>query len=87
MGDLNFDYKLDESMHTNPVFLLENLFDLKQIVQTPTRVTHTSSTLIDVILTSCPLKHSLTGVHNSTLSDHYFVFTTLNISHQQRKDR
>jgi hypothetical protein len=34
VGDLNFDYKLDQSIHTNSVFLLENLFDLKQIAQT-----------------------------------------------------
>ena len=41
-GDLNFNYKLDESLSSNPVRLIENLFQLSQIVTEPTRKTLTS---------------------------------------------
>ena len=36
-GDLNFNYKIDESLSSNPVHLIENLFQLSQIVTEPTR--------------------------------------------------
>ena len=56
-GDLIFNYKLNESLSSNPVHLIENLFQLSQIVTEPTRKTLTSSTLLDVILTSVHEKH------------------------------
>ena len=50
LGDLNYDYKLDTTLATNPVHGIETMFDMKQLVKTPTRITTTSSTLLDVIL-------------------------------------
>ena len=84
---MNYDYKLDETLSTNPIHLIENLFGLKQIVQSPTRVMKASSSLIDIILTSCPQKHSYTGVQAISLSDHYMTYTVIDISHKNRKHR
>ena len=75
IGDLNFNYSFDENLHQNPVYQLESMFEMKQLVVSPTRVTTTSSTLIDVILSSCPDKHVKTSVIDCSLSDHCLVLT------------
>jgi exonuclease III len=87
LGDLNINYKFDETLHENPIHLIENLFGLKQIIEQPTRVTKTSCTLIDVILTSCPQKHVYSGVQDISLSDHNITYTILDISHKKREHR
>ena len=50
LGDLNYDYKIDETLNTNPIFTLKT-FELKQLITDSTRVTVTSSSTIDLILT------------------------------------
>ena len=85
-GDLNFNYKLDESLSSNPVHLIENLFQLSQIVTEPTRKTLTSSTLLDVILTSVPEKHLESRVLTIDFSDHYSVFTVIDTIKQRGKN-
>ena len=87
LGDLNFNYNINENLHANPIFMIENLFSFKQMVKEPTRVTLSTSSLIDVILSTVPDDHSITGVLKSTLSDHYITYTTLNICHKPRKHR
>ena len=85
-GDLNFNYKIDESLSSNPVHLIENLFQLSQIVTEPTRKTLTSSTLLDVILTSLPEKHIETRVLTTAFSDHYSFFTVIDTIKHRGKD-
>lgn len=80
LGDMNINYLLDENIHENPIFMMENLFNLKQLIDKPTRVTEKSSTLIDIILTNCPENHTVTGVQETAFSDHYIIFTKLNIT-------
>ena len=82
VGDLNYNYILDESLYKNPIFLLERLFSMSQLINSPTRVSKTSSTLIDIILTTCPKYHTKTGVMSYGLSDHFITYTILDISHQ-----
>ena len=77
MGDLNYNYVLDESLSTNPIHYLSQLYGLTQLVSEPTRITTSSSTLIDVILTTIPESHVCTGVIKLTLSDHYLPYTIL----------
>lgn len=55
---------------------LLKIFNLKQIITNPTRVTNSSSTLIDHIIVSRDDKISLSGVIASGLSDHYMTFCT-----------
>ena len=56
------------------------MHDLKQLIQSPTRVTCSTSTLIDHILTSAPSRVSQKGVINVGVSDHQLIFCTKNIS-------
>ena len=53
---------------------------LKQLIQSPTRVTCSTSTLIDHILTSDPSRISKKGVINVGVSDHQLIFCTRKIS-------
>ena len=80
MGDLNFDYVIDWSLSSNPIHLIESLFEMTQLDENATRRTLTTSTLIDVILTTASEKHLLTGILETTFSDHYCVYTVLDIS-------
>ena len=53
---------------------------LKQLIQSLTRVTCSTSTLIDPILTSAPSRVSQKGVINVGVSDHQLIFCTRKIS-------
>ena len=50
------------------------------LVENATRRTLTTSTLIDVILTTVSEKHLLTGILETTFSDHYCVYTVFGTS-------
>ena len=76
-GDLNYDYQINETLSNNPVYYIESLFSMSQPITSPTRVTKSSSTLIDVILTSIPECHTLSKVNQVSLSDHYLIETSL----------
>ena len=75
MGDLNYDYKLDESLSSNPLHQIEILYGMRQLINSPTRVTLTTSTLIDVMFSTEHESHIVTGVYNISLSDHYMTYT------------
>ncbi len=49
-GGLNYNYVIDESLSSNPVNYIEQLFACRQLIDTPTRVTRSSVTLLDVSL-------------------------------------
>ena len=51
------------------------MHDLKQQMQPPTRVTCSTSTLIDHILSSVPLRVSQKGVINVGVSDHQLILS------------
>jgi hypothetical protein len=74
LGDLNINYQENTN---NAIYTLEQLFALKQLIIEPTRVTPHSSSIIDLILTSNPDIHFTSGVHKSTLSDHFLIFTCI----------
>jgi hypothetical protein len=75
LGDLNFDYRFDESLSSNPIMYIESLYELTQLVDKPTRITNTCSSLLDVVLTSVPNNHIKTNVIQISLSDHYCIET------------
>ena len=52
MGDLNYDYKLDESLSSNPLHKIEILYGMRQLINSPIRVTLTTSTLIDAMFST-----------------------------------
>ena len=75
MGDLNYDYKLDESFSSNPLHRIEILYGMRQLINSPTRVTLTTSTIIDVMFSTEHESHVVTGVYDISLSDHYMTYT------------
>ena len=77
LGDLNYDYCIDENLANNPIHYIECLYNMSQLVTSPTRVTKASSTLIDVILTTMPELHQSTQVSKLSLSDHFLIETEI----------
>ena len=53
-----------------------SMFDLKQLIGEPTRVTDTSATILDLLLVSEPSKICQSGVTNLGLSDHMLTYCT-----------
>lgn len=76
-GDFNNDYKVNDSLIDNPLYVIECLFALTQIVTKPTRTTSTSSKCLDLIFTTIPERHVLCDVAKIALSDHYLIYTCL----------
>jgi exonuclease III len=74
MGDLNFNCL---NATRNPLQSIEVLYDMTQLVSSPTRVTMSTSTLIDVIMSNFPDSHIQTSVYELSVSDHYLVYTVL----------
>ena len=62
MGDLNYDYKLDESLSSNPLHQIEILYGMRQLINSPTRVTLTTSTIIELMFSTENEYHVVTGV-------------------------
>ena len=77
MGDLNYNYRFDCELRSNTIFHIESMYSMKQLVTKPTRITLSTSTLLDVILSNVPESHTKTGVCNINISDHNMVFTVL----------
>ena len=85
MGDLNYDYKLDESLSNNPIYYIEMAYDLKQLIVQPTGETIETSTILDVFLVSHADLHKKNGVMKYNFSDHYLVYTELELNHNDVK--
>ena len=75
MGDLNCDIiKCPPEAHTRRLQFLSSLYQYRQLINEPTRVTRTSATLIDLILTNKEENISKSGVIHLGISDHSLVF-------------
>ena len=77
MGDFNCDMLNTDDYSNNWVTDMCTLFHLNQLILNPTRITPSSCTLIDLILTSVSEFHQNTKVIPVTLSDHYLIYTTI----------
>ena len=53
-------------------------------VRHATRVTPSISSIIDIILTSFSERHIETGIVKVTLSDHYLVYTMIDLQRETR---
>jgi exonuclease III len=76
MGDNNINLLLNDKPARN-IKALAKLFSMKQLIINPTRVTNTSSTLIDHIFTPLTMKIKQSGNFTLTHSDHECIFVTL----------
>ena len=75
LGDLNWNCTSNQNNTNNEIVQIESMFNLRQIVDSPTRVTLHTATLLDVILTSNYDKCINTSVIPISISDHYCVAT------------
>ena len=79
MGDLNCDIlKSPCESHTRKLQFLSSLYQFDQLIDEPTRITGTSETLIDLILTNKEENISKSGVIHLGLSDHSMIFAIRN---------
>ena len=75
ISDFNYDISANPQNHQTKNFLeLCNLCQYSQLIQVPTRVTASSSTLIDLFLTDNPCKFSHHGVSHIGISDHSLIY-------------
>lgn len=73
LGDFNINLMKPHSAWESTY----SLFGLKQLVTAPTRITHTTSTLLDHIYTNKPSRLSSVQVSEACLSDHYPIICSL----------
>ena len=80
MGDFNVDLvKYSSHTQTNEFYDLLSSHGFRPLILQPTRVTSTSATLIDNIFINDMSCHSIGGNLTSSISDHYFQFSQVNI--------
>ena len=73
IGDFNINYSLDQVRHNLKIDQFETKFNLSQLIQSPTRVTISTQTIIDWIYTDS-INIALAGTLNINMSDHLPVF-------------
>ena len=78
LGDMNCNL-LENGYDCKALDDFSNCLNLSQLISEPTRITNTSTSLLDVILVTD--KHLVveSGVVNVSISDHSLVFCTLNL--------
>ena len=75
LGDLNFDYVMNETLSTIPIYYIETAYKMRQLIDQQTRVDDKTSSILDVILTSHPELHRKSAVLKYTMSDHFLIYT------------
>ena len=73
LGDINIDKKSPLAKLYNEICCLHGL---KQLIDSPTRITINTSTILDHILTNSKEKITDSGIVNISLSDHQMIFFT-----------
>ena len=89
LGDLNIDHlKMDSAQLKFLNTYLVEPFALKQLIDEPTRITKTSSTLIDLILASNSENVKTTGVIDTPgISDHCLIFMAYSLKKPKFKPK
>ena len=81
MGDLNCDLSSKELDHNSTKLMNSaDLYDLHQVINEPTRITISSSTMIDLIFTNTVDKIVCSGVSHVGISDHSLVYAFRKLS-------
>ena len=73
VGDFNIDYKNKRVLDYKKLQFFEKSNSLKQIIETSTRITKTTSSILDIVLTNT-LHVSCSGVIDTSISDHQPIF-------------
>ena len=79
LGDFNCDFSTREDWNGNGAKLrsIFEMFNMENVIQTATRITLTSRTLIDLIVTTRKDSVGITGVFPLGISDHNLIYATL----------
>ena len=79
LGDLNCDALKPNCPESKALMNFATEMNLSQLIKSPTRITNTTQSLLDVVLTSpnSPVRRS--GVLNTTISDHLPVYVELKL--------
>ena len=78
-GDLNLDRSKPHEKEGKVLTDLEDIHGLTCLIKKPTRVTTTTSTLLEVILTNKPELFRIADVFNPGISDHAMVYGVTNM--------
>ena len=79
MGDINCDLLSENNAYVSALLNVSDVYGLKQLITEPTRITHSSSSIIDLIFTIKPDLVSFSGVSCFGISDHSLVFRKVSI--------
>ncbi|PNF31582.1 hypothetical protein B7P43_G00791 [Cryptotermes secundus] len=79
VGDLNINTMENGCGHKQLLDII-NAYNMIMTINIPTRVTESTATIIDQIITNIPVNCYYTNVINSLLSDHYAQCITINIT-------
>ena len=71
LGDLNYDYFVNDSLHSNPIHYIESLCEMSQLITEKTSVTESTESALDMILTTNPCLYKRSGVVTKALSEQY----------------
>ena len=74
LGDLNCSWLKEYKYETKRLKAFCDLYQLTQLIKEPTRITETSSSLLDVIITSHPERIVHSGVRHIGVSDHSLIY-------------
>ena len=81
IGDLNCNFLAARpDRNTENLKPIIEVYQMKQLISEPTRLTESSQTLIDVILTNKPNRIVSSGVLHVSISDHSLIYTVRKIS-------
>ena len=86
-GDLNLDRLKADSREGRILTDLEEVHGMQCLITKPTRITPTSETLLDVILTNKPNLFRGSGSFNPEISDHHLIYGILKRSALQHRQK
>ena len=88
IGDINSDLLKNDIKDGKKLQVIMNSLGLKNVIRKPTRIDHTSQTLIDVILTSDNTSKILSsGAFDPTISDHKLVYAIVKLQRNREKPK
>ena len=85
LGDANCNMLKPDSTESVALANFCHSFNLSQMVSSPTRVTDTTESLIDVIITSNTKQALEVGVKQCSISDHDLVYAVLRLKKERPK--
>ena len=80
LGDLNCNLLDQSNSSAKHLHSIMQLYQLTQVIDKPTRITESSSTLLDVCITSCPERIAFHDVINMGVSDDSLIYVVRKIN-------